>query len=272
MQLQCGDLALDLKNPQVMGILNLTPDSFFDGGLYQRLDQALFRVEKMLEEGATIIDIGGESTRPGAKVISTEEELNRIGPTLEAILQRFPTIISVDTQKPLVMREAIRLGVHMINDVNALQAEGALEIVGSSQVAVCVMHKQGVPETMQQKPQYIDVVSEVKHFLQDRIIDLAAMNVKPNRILVDPGFGFGKTLSHNLTLLQHLEEFCDLGVSLMVGLSRKLEKSLGIPVPDRVNSSRDLACLAVKKGARILRTHHVGVTVQALKIMMNSTC
>lgn len=247
-----------------MGILNLTPDSFFDGGCYQTLDQALFRVEKMLEEGAAIIDVGGESTRPGAKAIPIEEELDRIMPILEAILQRFQTIVSVDTQKPQVMREVIRLGVHMINDINALQAEGALESVSSSMVAVCVMHKQGVPETMQEKPQYIDVVSEVKHFLQERLASLAAANVTLDRILVDPGFGFGKTLPHNLTLLQHLKEFCDLGVPLMVGLSRKLEKSLGVPVPDRMNSSKELACFAVKQGACIIRTHDVGSTVQAL--------
>jgi len=248
-----------------MGILNLTPDSFSDGGRYQRLDAALFQVEKMLQDGASIIDVGGESTRPDSKSISSAEELDRIMPTLEAILQRFQTVVSVDTQKPEVMREAIRLGVQMINDVNALQAEGALECIQSSNVAVCVMHKKGEPVTMQEKPQYIDVVSEVKQFLQERITSLVAANVDLNRIIVDPGFGFGKTLAHNLTLLEHLQEFCDLNAPLMVGLSRKLEKSLGIPTEVRVNSSAEFAGLAVKQGARILRVHDVGSTVNAIK-------
>lgn len=270
--LNCRGKSLDLTHPQVMGILNITPDSFSDGGDFFSTSAALQRARVMAEEGAAIIDIGGESTRPGAQAVDAQEELRRVIPVIEAVRAELPVIISIDTSKPNVMRAALDAGAHMVNDVRALESLGALEVmVGFNQresVPVCLMHMRGEPRTMQQNPVYTDVVAEVRDYLSARASACERAGIARERIVIDPGFGFGKTVAHNLSLLKHLAEFTRLGLPVLAGLSRKsmLKVLLDAPPQRRLYGSLALAVLAAQEGAHILRVHDVRATVEALKI------
>ena len=269
MRLQCGRHLLDLGKPVVMGILNVTPDSFSDGGRFASLPEAIARAESMADEGAAIIDIGGESTRPGAGEVPVEEELRRVLPVIERLAAKAGLPLSVDTRKPEVMRAAISAGASMINDVSALAAPGALEVVAASDVAVCLMHMQGVPQTMQQAPRYADVLGEVQDFLRDRAARCLAAGIGRERIVLDPGFGFGKSLEHNLALLRGLPQLAAAGFPVLAGLSRKrmIAQITGREDGDRLAGSLALATLAARHGARIVRAHDVGATVAALQIV-----
>lgn len=253
-----------------MGILNVTPDSFSDGGLYNSVGKALCRVEQMVAEGATIIDIGGESTRPGAKIISLQEELDRVIPIIEKIHSEIDVLISVDTYKPKVMRAAIRAGAKMVNDIKALRVEGALQVVKETNVQVCLMHMQGEPQTMQAAPQYKNVVSEVYNFLAERVQQCLTAGIAKEKIIIDPGFGFGKTTEHNLQLLNQLEKFHELDCPLLVGWSRKtsIGKILNQPEGQRLYGSLAAAVIAIMKGAKILRVHDVRPTIEAVTIAL----
>jgi dihydropteroate synthase len=267
--LHCGARALDLSQPRVMGILNVTPDSFSDGGRHARLAEALAHARAMVAEGADLIDVGGESTRPGAAAVSVEEEIRRVVPVVEALAAELPVPISVDTSKPEVMRAAVRAGATLVNDVAALRGPGALETAAALGVPVCLMHMQGEPRTMQRDPRYGDVVGEVAAFLAQRIAACEQAGIPRGRLLVDPGFGFGKTLAHNLALLRGLPALGALGVPVLVGLSRKsmIGALLGdAPVGERLHGSVAAALLAVERGAAIVRVHDVAPTVQALRI------
>lgn len=269
MQLQLGKQVLDLSQPKVMGVLNRTPDSFSDGGAYTDFDAALRQAHLMVGEGAAILDIGGESTRPGAKAVGAQQELERVIPLIERLAHETDVPLSIDTSKPEVMREAVRAGAIMVNDVYALRLPGALEAVRDCAMTVCLMHMQGEPRSMQHNPHYENVVTEVKQFLQDRIQVCEAGGIPAARIVVDPGFGFGKTLEHNLVLLRELREFGSLGRPLLIGLSRK--SSIGtlsgnLPPNQRLHGSVAAAVIAVLNGAQIIRAHDVGPTVQALKV------
>ena len=268
MELDCNGRTLDLSQPRVMGILNVTPDSFSDGGRFLAREAALDQARVMAAAGAAIIDVGGESTRPGAEPVSEAEELERVIPVIEALRREIELPISVDTSKPAVMREAVRAGAGLINDVNALRAPGALEAAAEAGVPVCLMHMQGEPRTMQRDPRYQDVVAEVRDFLADRIAACEAAGIPAKRLLVDPGFGFGKTLEHNLTLLRRLHELTSLGRPLLVGLSRKsmLGALTGRPVEARQAASLAAAVLAAERGAAIIRVHDVAETVDALAV------
>jgi dihydropteroate synthase len=250
-----------------MGIVNVTPDSFSDGGLFASTESAVRHAVHLIEQGADLLDIGGESTRPGGIPVSTEEELRRTIPVVQALVS-MDTFISIDTSKPEVMRAAIKAGAAMINDVNALQAPGALEAVAEGGVAVCLMHMQGDPRSMQANPRYNDVVAEVKDFLRQRLDAAQAAGIPSDKLIIDPGFGFGKTLEHNIELLRHLDCFTDMGVPVMVGLSRKsmLGKITGNQVGDRIYASVAAALLAGTKGAGILRVHDVKATRDALAV------
>ena len=267
MFLHCGPFRLDLSRPLVMGIVNATPDSFSDGGQHLRRDAAITHAQQLIAEGADILDIGGESTRPGAQPVSVREELERVLPIIEG-LRGISVPLSVDTCKPEVMRAAIAAGVHMVNDINALQDAAALDAVAASGVAVCLMHKQGNPQTMQQQPHYQNVVVEVCDFLRERLATAEAAGIARERIVIDPGFGFGKTLAHNLNLLRHLGNLRELGVPVMAGLSRKsmLGAITGQDVNHRASASIAAALIAVQHGASIVRVHDVRETVDALKI------
>ncbi len=266
MYLQCGKQKLDLSRPVVMGVVNVTPDSFSDGGKFLERSQAVDHALQLIEEGAAILDIGGESTRPGAAAVPIEEELRRVVPVVEALGGR-GAVISVDTSKPEVMRAAAAAGAGILNDVRALLTPGAMEAAVETDCAVCLMHMQGEPRTMQANPAYGDVVTEVKAFLLDRAQSCRAAGIAPDRISIDPGFGFGKNLQHNAALLRGLDAFADTGYPLAVGLSRKsmLQKILGRPVGERLYGSLALAVMAAMKGARIVRAHDVAATVDALK-------
>ena len=266
MYLQCGNHRLDLTRPVVMGVVNVTPDSFSDGGRFLERSKAVDHAQQLIEEGAAILDIGGESTRPGAADVSVEEELRRVVPVVEALAGK-GAVISVDTSKPEVMRAAAAAGAGIINDVRALTGQGALQAAAETSCAVCLMHMQGDPRTMQQSPRYGDVVTEVKAFLVQRAQSCRAAGIPVERISIDPGFGFGKTLAHNAALLRELEAFGDTGYALAVGLSRKsmLQKILGRPVGERLYGSLALAVMAAMKGARIVRAHDVAATADALK-------
>lgn len=266
MQLNCAGKMLDLNQPAVMGVLNVTPDSFSDGGCYLQPDAALRRAEIMAEEGAAIIDVGGESTRPGAPLVTVQEELDRVLPVVERLTRALSIPISVDTSKPEVMREAARVGAGLINDVRALQAPGALDVAAASGLPVCLMHLRGEPATMQQVPRYSDAVAEVYAFLAERVQICEAAGISRDRILVDPGFGFGKTLEHNLRLLRHLNRFTDLAAGVLVGISRKsmIGLLLNTSVTERLSGSLAAAVIALWQGAKIIRTHDVRETVQAL--------
>ncbi|PIX04067.1 MAG: dihydropteroate synthase [Gallionellales bacterium CG_4_8_14_3_um_filter_54_18] len=267
MMLSCGSFQLTLSRPLVMGIVNVTPDSFFDGGLQGRRAAALAHAMQLLEEGADIIDIGGESTRPGAQPVGIQEELDRVLPLIEA-LQGAPVPLSLDSFKPEVMQAAIAAGVQMVNDINALQDVEAMRAVADSNVAVCLMHKQGNPQTMQLQPAYGDVVTEVAEFLRARIVAAELAGIARSRIVIDPGFGFGKTLQHNVTLLRELNKLTEWGVPVLAGLSRKsmLGTLTGRDVEQRLTASVAAALIAVQRGAKIVRVHDVRATVDALKI------
>lgn len=259
---------LDLSRPQVMGILNVTPDSFSDGGKHQQLSQALRSAEQMLADGATILDIGGESTRPGAAEVSVEEELNRVVPLVSAIRSRFDCVISVDTSKAAVMSAAVQAGADIINDVRALQEPAALETAAALQVPVCIMHMQGAPRTMQQAPDYQDVVQQVYDYLLQRAVECQQAGIAAAQIILDPGFGFGKNLSHNYQLLAGLDKFVQSGYPLLAGMSRKsmIGQLLDIPVSERLAGSLACATLAAYAGAQIIRVHDVKETVQAVRV------
>jgi dihydropteroate synthase len=271
MLLRCGNFRLDLSGPPdkgslVMGIVNVTPDSFSDGGQHLQRDAALAHARQLIAEGADILDIGGESTRPGARPVSIQEEMDRVLPVIEA-LRDAAVPVSVDTFKPEVMLAAIAAGAQMVNDINALQDVAAMNVVAASHASVCLMHKQGNPQNMQQQPVYQNVVVEVGSFLSKRIA--AAAGIQRDRIVIDPGFGFGKTLAHNLALLQGLNELTKLDVPVLAGLSRK--SMLGAltgqeDVTQRLPASVAAALIAVQRGARIVRVHDVRATVDALKI------
>lgn len=278
-QLNCAGKTLDLSAPAVMGILNLTPDSFSDGGqLYSRhqlnKDKTLGKVEKMLDDGAHIIDLGGESTRPGANPVSVQEELDRVIPVLEVLRDRFDTIFSVDTSTPEVITAATQAGAHLINDVRALRREGALQAAANSGLPICLMHMQNDPKSMQQNPQYGDVVNDVMEFLKQRKHQCLAAGIGNNQLLLDPGFGFGKTLTHNLALFNALEVFAKEGYPLVIGVSRKsmVGQLLDVDIDERMIGSVTMAVLAAEKvqavgGSVILRVHDVRETVQALTIL-----
>jgi dihydropteroate synthase len=268
--LDCSGRKLDLSRPRVMGILNVTPDSFSDGGDFVSPQAALERARRMAEEGADIIDVGGESTRPGAQPVAEEAELQRVIPVIEAIAAELPVVISIDTSKPRVMGEAVAAGAGMINDVMALQEPGALAAAAETGAAVCLMHMQGRPRTMQQAPEYHDVVEEVMSFLRQRVEACVADGIPRERLILDPGFGFGKLLPHNLQLLGDLNRFKALGLPLLVGISRK--SMIGAilddaPVDERLYGSLAAAVLAAEQGAAIMRVHDVKPTVEALKVV-----
>lgn len=279
----CGNKILDLSRPAVMGILNITPDSFSDGGQLHtggRIDQSktMHAVEAMLAGGADIIDIGGESTRPGASPISVQQELDRVMPILNAVKQRFDCLVSVDTSTAEVMSQAAGAGANMLNDVRALQRDGALQAVAASGLPICLMHMQNQPDSMQDNPDYKDVVGEVLAFLAQRKKDCLAAGIKADQIILDPGFGFGKTLEHNLTLFKALDQFSATGHSVLVGVSRKsmIGQMLDCEVDQRLIGSVTMAVLAAQqiaagKGGLILRVHDVPETVQALRVWRNST-
>ena len=268
--LRCGATTLDLARPVVMGVLNVTPDSFSDGGRFVAVEAAVAHGLKLVEEGAGIVDIGGESTRPGAADVSIDEEIHRVVPVVERLRDAgVRAVISVDTSKPEVMRAAVAAGAGLINDVRALAEPGALEAVADSGCGLCLMHMQGDPRTMQRAPSYVDVVKEVKAFLLERVQRCLAAGVAPERIAVDPGFGFGKTLEHNLELLRHLGELTAAGWPVLVGLSRKsfVGTLTGRGAGERVHGSIAFAVIAALNGARIVRAHDVAATVDALKIV-----
>jgi dihydropteroate synthase len=259
----------DLSQPVVMGILNVTPDSFSDGGKYSRLENALSHTRKMISEGASIIDIGGESTRPGATAVTADEELERVIPVIEAIRKETDIPVSIDSSKAMVLREAIGAGANIINDVRALQENNALQTAAELDVPVCLMHMQGQPRVMQQTPSYLNVVNEVIEFLKVRIAACEQAGIHRENIIIDPGFGFGKKLEHNLVLFKHLDEFKCLGLPIMVGVSRKsmISTLLDLPVEDRLAASLAMAGLAVWLGASIIRAHDVQQTVHAVKMI-----
>ncbi len=251
-----------------MGIVNVTPDSFSDGGMHLQCGDMLSHAQQLIAEGADMLDIGGESTRPGARPVGVQEELDRVLPVIEG-LHGSPVPLSIDTFKPEVMRAAIAAGVQMVNDINALQDTAALNLVAGSNVAVCLMHKQGNPQTMQAQPFYQNVVAEVTAFLNERIVAAEIAGIRRTRIVIDPGFGFGKTLEHNLALLRELRKLADLGVPVLAGLSRKsmLGALTGQVVGQRMPASVAAAIIAIQHGAGIVRVHDVRETVDALKIL-----
>jgi len=252
-----------------MGILNVTPDSFSDGGRFTQVDSAIRQARQMVADGASIIDVGGESTRPGAQPVDEQQELDRVIPVIERIARELDVVISIDTSKAAVMREAIAVGAHMINDVQALRGSNTLETASRLAVPVCLMHMLGEPRTMQSEPQYRDVVEDVRSFLQERVQACRSAGIRQDQIIVDPGFGFGKTLQHNLALFEQIPRFVELGYPVLVGVSRKsmVGSILDLPVEQRLFGSLGLAALAVWLGASIIRAHDVGATVQAVRVV-----
>ena len=271
MKLSCGNRTLDLGTAHVMGILNVTPDSFSDGGQFNQLDKAIAHAGSMVAEGATILDVGGESTRPGAASVSVAEELERVVPVVEHIAARLDVAISVDTSTAEVIRESAKAGAHLINDVRALRREGALKAAAETGLPVCLMHMQGEPDTMQKNPRYDDVVQDVRNFLKERIAAAQAAGIASEQILLDPGFGFGKTRIHNYTLLNRLEQIAALGYPLLTGLSRKrmIADVLNASgdATERDDASAAAATLCAMKGARIIRAHNVRKTWEALQVV-----
>ncbi len=267
--MQFKNRTLSFQEPHVMGILNVTPDSFSDGGQFTGVESAVSQARQMVAEGASILDIGGESTRPGAQAVDTQQELDRVIPVIEQVHAQLDAPISIDTSKPDVMREAVSHGASMINDVKALQAEGALQAASELNVPVCLMHMKGEPRTMQQSPVYHDVVGEVKQFLLERQQACIAAGINSDQLILDPGFGFGKTPEHNLTLVRQLAELTSLGAPVLLGVSRKstIGSILDVSVEKRLHGSVALAGLAVWLGASIIRVHDVGPTVDALKVI-----
>jgi len=274
-QLDCAGLALDLSVPHVMAVLNVTPDSFSDGGRHVsnsaggvNLDSALQTVEKMIADGASIIDVGGESTRPGAKVVAPQQEMDRVLPVVEAIRRRFDVVVSVDTSTAQLMTAAAIAGAGLINDVRALSRDGAMQAARDTGLPICLMHMQGEPQTMQQAPHYDDVVTDVIDYLDARVKACCEAGIDRQKLLLDPGFGFGKTLQHNLQLLDRLEEFDCLKLPLLVGMSRKgmIGQVLDKPVDERLYGSLAVAVMAVAKGAHIVRCHDVAATADVVKM------
>ncbi len=267
--LNCGGRALVLDRPRIMGVLNITPDSFSDGGAFVTPERAIDQAREMVAGGADIIDVGGESTRPGADAISPQEEMDRVLPVLEALLAEFPVPVSIDTSKPEVMREAAGRGAGMINDIMALRREGAMQAAADSGLPVCLMHMQGEPRTMQKNPRYDDVVGEVMAFLGERVAACTAAGISRRRLVLDPGFGFGKTLTHNYQLLRELGRFVAMGLPVLTGISRKsmVGRVIDKPVDQRLYGSVAAAVLAAREGARILRVHDVAPTVDAVRIV-----
>ncbi|WP_438970809.1 dihydropteroate synthase [Methylophaga sp.] len=268
MLFDCAGKSLDLSVPRIMGILNVTPDSFSDGGKFFSPDAALQQALKLVGEGADILDIGGESTRPGSEIVPVQEEIDRISPVIEAISAELDVPISIDTMKADVMRAAVQAGAGLINDVNALRSENALQTAAELNVPVCLMHMQGTPQTMQQEPHYEDVVTEVETFLLERIAACQQAGIKPERIMLDPGFGFGKRARHNLRLMKHLSRLTALPYPVLVGVSRKsiIGDMLKVSVDERLAGSLSLASIAVWQGAKLIRTHDVKETAQAVKL------
>ena len=270
MQFRCGRFTLDVGTPKVMGIVNVTPDSFSDGGKYTRTEAAVAHALQLIEEGAAVLDIGGESTRPNATPVPVEEELRRVIPVIEALVAGNITVpISIDTYKPAVMRAAIAAGASMVNDVRGLQEPEALDIVAGSDAGVCIMHMQGTPQTMQDNPHYDDVVAEVKDFLRNQRDVCIQAGIEQDRIMLDPGFGFGKTRAHNIALAKALPQLLDLDCPLLVGLSRKsvLGQMTGNDVDARLYASIAAAVVSGMQGAHLLRVHDVKATVEALKVV-----
>ncbi|QUC06579.1 dihydropteroate synthase [Aggregatibacter sp. oral taxon 513] len=270
MKLTANNKTLDLSTPKIMGILNFTPDSFSDSGKFFQLDKALFQVETMLNQGASIIDIGGESTRPMAEEVTLEEELDRVVPLVEAVRKRFDCWISVDSSKAQVMQEAAKVGMDLINDIRALQEPDALQTAVRLALPVCIMHMQGQPRTMQINPHYDDVVADVLKFMQQRTEQCLASGIKKENLIWDPGFGFGKSVQHNYCLLQQFSVLCEQGYPVLAGISRKsmIGAVLDKPVEQRTVGSVAAALIAAMKGASILRVHDVGETADALKIWL----
>ena len=268
MVLDCKGKSLDLTYPQVMGILNVTPDSFSDGGQFFGEDLALKQAKQMVADGATIVDVGGESTRPGAAIVTIEEEIARVIPVIKAIESEVDVVISIDTSKPEVMRAAIAGGAGLINDVQALRVNGALDTAFELNVPVCLMHAQGTPKTMQDNPQYGDVVAEVTNFLLERVKICEAHGINRDKLIVDPGFGFGKMAKHNLRLMKYLEKIVQLDLPVLVGISRKsiIGELLNVSVEERLAGSLAMTSLAVWKGAKLIRTHDVRETAQAVNL------
>ncbi|MGB4811775.1 MAG: dihydropteroate synthase [Methylophilaceae bacterium] len=269
MLFSCGKFTLNLNRPHVMGIVNVTPDSFSDGGQFSTTNHTISHALQLVAEGADILDVGGESTRPNATLVSLQEELGRVIPVIELLASQVNIPISIDTYKPQVMQAALAAGASIVNDVRALQEEGALQIVARSTAGVCLMHMQGTPQTMQIKPQYLDVVQEVHQFLAERLNACVNAGIDSSRIILDPGFGFGKTRLHNIALIQHLESFATLNQPILVGLSRKsvLGQMTGNDVDARLYASIAASVISAMKGAHILRVHDVKATVEALKVV-----
>ncbi len=268
MQLTRRNKNLDLSTPQVMGILNVTPDSFSDGGKFNRIDYALNHVESMLQAGTSIIDIGGESTRPGAQEVALNEELDRVVPIIEAIRQRFDCWISIDTSKAMVMKEAVNAGADLINDVRALQEPNALEVAAKANVPICLMHMQGQPRTMQHQPNYNHLIQDVSDFLSERISACENVGISRQQLILDPGFGFGKTLEHNYQMLAKFEQFHQFGLPVLAGMSRKsmIFNLLGKPPAECLAGSLACATIAAMKGAHIIRVHDARETAEVMKI------
>ena len=273
--LECAGRRLDLSRPVVMGIINVTPDSFSDGATLYRgsnldIERAMTRAREMVASGAAILDIGGESTRPGASPVSVNEEMDRVLPLVARIAAELETVISVDTSTPVLMREAANAGAGLLNDVRALTREGALEAAAAANVPICLMHMQGEPGNMQVAPHYDDVVEDVCEYLQSRIASCERQGIARNRLLLDPGFGFGKSVTHNLKLLRELPRLAAIGLPLVVSLSRKslIGKLLGREVGQRLPASLALAVLAAQRGAAVIRTHDVAATVDAVSMLM----
>ncbi|MCY9826763.1 dihydropteroate synthase [Vibrio chagasii] len=269
MILKANNKTLVLDRPHVMGILNVTPDSFSDGGKFNSLENALQQAERMVQAGVSIIDIGGESTRPGAPDVSLEEELARVIPAIKAIRAKFDVWISIDTSKAEVMRQAVEAGADLINDVRALQEPGALQVAADANVPICLMHMKGQPRTMQANPSYDDVLQDVEAFLQERVEACEAVGISKDQLILDPGFGFGKTIEHNYHLLAHLEKFHSLGLPVLAGMSRKsmIFKLLDKVPADCMVASVTCATIAAMKGAQIIRVHDVEETLEAMKII-----
>ncbi|WP_336757834.1 dihydropteroate synthase [Aeromonas hydrophila] len=267
MQLTSKGLSLSLERPHVMGILNVTPDSFSDGGHFNQLGRAMTHARQMVAEGATLIDIGGESTRPGAPDVSEQEELDRVIPVVERMVAELEVMISLDTSKAAVMREGCAVGAHLINDVRALLEPGALAAAAVADVPVCLMHMQGQPRTMQAEPHYDDLLGEVRAFFDERIAACLAAGIRREQLLLDPGYGFGKTLAHNYQLLAQQEKLLDYQLPLLVGMSRKsmIGNLLGCPVDERLAGSLACALIGMQRGARIIRVHDVRATMDALR-------
>lgn len=264
-----GGKSLDLSLPHIMGILNVTPDSFSDGGAFNSLDAALRQTEKMIREGASIIDVGGESTRPGAVPVSAQQELDRVLPVIEAIKKHFDIIVSVDTSTAEVIRNAAMLGAGLINDVRSLEREGALQAAAETDLPICLMHMKGGPQTMQDSPEYVSVTDDVTDYLMSRVDRCEREGIERHRLILDPGIGFGKTLAHNLSLLKHTEHFRTLGFNILMGLSRKtmIGDVLNLPVEDRLYGTMGANASAYSKGARIFRVHDVKPHVEMLALM-----